>query len=67
MNVCCAQGSAGEALLVVLLAARARALKGRQPEDANRLVAYASDQVMREDAMEQGSSWVATRPAMIIT
>lgn len=40
-----AQGTASEALLVALLAARAKALKGRPPEDAVKLVAYSSDQV----------------------
>lgn len=41
------QGTSSEAVLVALLAARARALKGRPPADALRLVAYASDQVNR--------------------
>lgn len=34
------QPSASEATLIALLSARARALKGRPPEDALRLVAY---------------------------
>ncbi len=38
------QGTASEANLVALLAARARALAGRPAADALRLVAYASDQ-----------------------
>lgn len=36
--------SASEGVLVSLLAAKARAMRGRPPEDAARLVAYASDQ-----------------------
>lgn len=38
------QGTSSEAVLVALLAARARTMRGRPPEDALRLVAYASDQ-----------------------
>ena len=38
------QGTASEASLVALLAARAKALGGRPPEDALKLVAYSSDQ-----------------------
>jgi len=38
------QGTASEATLVALLAARARAMAARPPEDALRLVAYSSDQ-----------------------
>ena len=39
------QGTASEATLVALLAARSRAMAGRPAEDALRLVAYSSDQV----------------------
>jgi hypothetical protein len=38
------QGTSSEAVLVAMLAARARALRGRPPGDAARLVAYGSDQ-----------------------
>ena len=38
------QGSASEACLVALLAAKCRKMQDRLPEDALRLVAYASDQ-----------------------
>ncbi|KAI7846406.1 hypothetical protein COHA_000116 [Chlorella ohadii] len=37
-------GTASEALLAALLAAKARTLAGRQPEDALKLVVYATDQ-----------------------
>jgi hypothetical protein len=39
------QGTSSEGVLVAMLAARARAMRGRPPEDAVRLVAYGSDQV----------------------
>ena len=39
------QGTASEATVVALLAARTRALKGRPAQDACRLVVYTSDQV----------------------
>ena len=39
------QGTASEATLVALLAARAATLKGRNAADALRLVVYTSDQV----------------------
>jgi hypothetical protein len=38
------QGTSSEGVLVAMLAARARAMRGRPPEDAVRLVAYGSDQ-----------------------
>jgi len=38
------QGTTSEAVLVAMLAARARAMRGRPPEDALRLVCYGSDQ-----------------------
>ena len=38
------QGTSSEAVLVALLAARARAMRGRDAGDARRLVAYCSDQ-----------------------
>lgn len=41
------QGTASEATLVALLAARAQALKGRQAADALKLVAYTSDQACK--------------------
>lgn len=41
------QGTASEATLVALLAARTRALAGRPAEDALRLVAYSSDQARK--------------------
>lgn len=41
------QGTTSEAVVVALLAARARALRGRPPGDALRLVVYSSDQVGR--------------------
>ena len=40
------QGTASEACLVALLAARSRIMVGRPPGDASHLVAYTSDQVM---------------------
>lgn len=43
------QGSASEATLVALLAARAQA--GAAPEEAHRLVAYGSDQVSHSIAL----------------
>ncbi len=39
------QGSASEACLVAMLAAKARAMQGRPADDVMRLVAYSSDQV----------------------
>lgn len=39
------QGTASEATLVALLAARSVAQRGRDADDALRLVAYSSDQV----------------------
>jgi hypothetical protein len=39
------QGTSSEAVLVAMLAARARAMAGRQPEDALKLVAYGTNQV----------------------
>jgi hypothetical protein len=39
------QNSSSEAVLVAMLAARARALAGRPPEDAVKLVAYGTSQV----------------------
>ena len=39
------QGTASEAALVCMLAARARALQDRPPTDMAKLVAYTSDQV----------------------
>lgn len=39
------QGSTSEAVLVALLAARARAMRGQPPAQALNLVAYGSDQV----------------------
>ncbi len=39
------QGTSSEAVLVALLAAKARAMEGRPAEDATKLVAYSSDQV----------------------
>lgn len=41
------QGTSSEGVLVAMLAARARAMRGRAPEDAVRLVAYGTDQVGR--------------------
>ena len=41
------QGTACEAAVVALLAARTRTLKGRPAEDAARLVVYISDQVQQ--------------------
>jgi glutamate/tyrosine decarboxylase-like PLP-dependent enzyme len=38
------QGTSSEAVLVAMLAARARAMQGRPPEDALKLVCYGSDQ-----------------------
>ena len=40
------QGTASEATLVCMLAARARAMQGRPASDMGKLVAYTSDQVM---------------------
>ena len=40
------QGSASEAAVVALLAARTKALKGRPAEDVCRLVVYTSEQVL---------------------
>ena len=40
------QGTASEAALVCMLAARARAMQGRPPADMAKLVAYTSDQVL---------------------
>ncbi len=40
------QGTASEAALVCLLAARARIMEGRPTEDMAKLVAYSSDQVI---------------------
>lgn len=39
------QGTASEAALVCMLAARARAMEGRPASDMAKLVAYSSDQV----------------------
>lgn len=39
------QGTASEAVLVCMLAARARTMQGRPTEDMAKLVAYTSDQV----------------------
>jgi glutamate/tyrosine decarboxylase-like PLP-dependent enzyme len=39
------QGTSSEAVLIAMLAARARALQGQPPEAALKLVAYGSDQV----------------------
>jgi hypothetical protein len=39
------QGTSSEAVLVAMLAARARVLEGRPHEDTLKLVAYGSDQV----------------------
>lgn len=39
------QGTSSEAVLVAMLAGRARALDGQPPEAALKLVAYGSDQV----------------------
>ena len=39
------QGTASEAALLCMLAARARAMEGRPTEDMAKLVAYTSDQV----------------------
>jgi hypothetical protein len=41
------QGTSSEAVLVAMLAARARALEGQPPEAVLKLVAYGSDQVGR--------------------
>jgi aromatic-L-amino-acid/L-tryptophan decarboxylase len=38
------QGTSSEAVIVAMLAARARAMQGRPPEDALKLVCYGSDQ-----------------------
>lgn len=40
------QGTASEACLVALLAARARKMEGLQPEESLKLVAYCSDQAL---------------------
>lgn len=39
------QGTSSEAVLVAMLAARARAMAGRQPEESLKLVAYGTNQV----------------------
>jgi hypothetical protein len=39
------QGTSSEAVLIAMLAGRARALQGQPPEAALKLVAYGSDQV----------------------
>eukprot|EP00955_Chlamydomonas_euryale_P028589 301291-Chlamydomonas_euryale.AAC.1 len=41
------QGTSSEAVIVSLLAARARTMEGRPAEDKLKLVAYASDQAHR--------------------
>ncbi len=56
-----AQGTSSEAVLVALLAARARSLRGRPPEDALRLVAYSSDQVRHRDAGRRPVPWLHAR------
>jgi hypothetical protein len=42
------QGTSSEAVLVAMLAARARALSGQPPEAALKLVAYGTNQVRSE-------------------
>jgi hypothetical protein len=50
------QGSGSEAVLVTLLAAKARALHGRPAEDAVRLVVYATDQVCGTARVRAGNA-----------
>lgn len=50
------QSTASDATLVALLAAKAKAMAGRPREDAERLMAYSSDQVA-----------YVVQPALVIT
>ena len=66
----CIQGTSSEAVLVALLAARARKMRGRPPEDAARLVAYGSDQThscFRKAAMVAGVHHVRALPVTAST
>ncbi|GIL59407.1 hypothetical protein Vafri_14094 [Volvox africanus] len=59
------QGTASEAAVVALLAARARALRGKSPGDKLKLVAYASDQAhscFRKACMVVGIDHVRSLP-----
>ncbi|GLC76482.1 hypothetical protein PLESTF_001786000 [Pleodorina starrii] len=59
------QGTTSEAVVVALLAARARALRGRDPADKLKLVAYASDQAhscFRKACMVVGVDHVRSLP-----
>lgn len=62
----CIQGTSSEAVLVAMLSARARAMRGRPPADAARLVAYGSDQThscYKKAAMVCGIDHVRALPA----
>lgn len=62
----CIQGTASEAAVVALLAARARSLQGRPQEDMSKLVVYTSDQAhssLRKACMIAGVTHCRVLPA----
>ncbi len=61
----CIQGTASEAAVVALLAARSRALAGRPHEDHVRLVAYTSDQARVLKGMTLGLRRSLVRPSWV--
>lgn len=52
------QGTASEAVLVCMLAARARTMEGQPTEDRAKLVAYTSDQVLWCPCMFHDEHWL---------
>ncbi|GIM15937.1 hypothetical protein Vretimale_18591 [Volvox reticuliferus] len=63
------QGTASEAAVVALLAARARALRGKPPGDKLKLVAYASDQAhscFRKACMVVGIDHIRSLPTRAV-